>query len=209
MQHPGILSQRVGVIAHPTITERDMEHAIRPEEQMTAPVIRQRLLDLQHDALRLRHGGGGISRRGFHLADDRAPRVILRVAEVEEAVRGELRMKGDAMHAFLEKQDVLHALTEVEEGPPGGILHANRTELTALHRHHLFALAIGDGGEHDGRVELALEGQSRESEAGQVLFRNIRRRDDRRGHLQEIILRRGSGSRDREKRRPEGEHDPK
>ena len=146
MQHPGILCQSIRVVAQSAIPQSNEEHAVRPKGDMPTPVIRQRLLNLQNDAFCLRHGHGDVSLCGAHLANHRASRFILRVAEIKQAVCGKLRMKGDAVHAFLKEQDSLHPLAKIQkQSMRARAIELEGRKLPPLHGHDHFPCHSRDG----------------------------------------------------------------
>ncbi len=144
MQDPGVLREPIGVITQTAVAKRDVEASIRPKDDVAAPVVGQGLWNLQKYTFRFRQGIRGGILRGTHLADHRAAGVVLGVAEVKQPVFGEAGMKGDAVHAFLEKQDAFHFCTKIEKGAPlAAAIEPHGTEFTALHGDHLLAAGIG------------------------------------------------------------------
>jgi hypothetical protein len=158
VQHPRILSESERIVAEAAVSEGDVEVSLGAKGDVPAPVVGEGLGDFQKDALGIRDGHGLAASGASHLADDGAAGFVLGVAEIEEPVLGESRIKSDAVHAFFKKDAALHFVSKVEKGPTSKtVVQPHGAKFTALHSDDLFPAFVWHSGEHDGGIELAVK----------------------------------------------------
>src|SRR5438132_6704255 len=116
------------VPAAAAVAHADVEHAVGAEQVEAAVVVREGLVDGEHQLLAQRvglvRGGGRVVARHHRVAAGDRPVRLARVVHVEEAVRREGRVEGDAEQALLAAA-ALDLRAEVEERGrlEGAVLH--------------------------------------------------------------------------------------
>src|SRR5205814_515169 len=104
-------AQRISLVA--AVAQREIEIALRAEDEASRVVIGEWLWLLNEDALGADVCFGRIRFRDLHLADDAAQHVGAGVVQVELAVFRELRVEGETEQAHFAAPDA--AIRDVEE----------------------------------------------------------------------------------------------